>query len=75
MTTSTWRPAAEPLDPVVLVHRDSGDVVTYWCGDTNSWTAARVEAMTFQTFNAANLERNRARRMHPGMRMELERMP
>lgn len=78
--SSEWRPAADPLDPVVLIHRDAQDVVIYWCGYTNGhdgqgWTADRTEAAEFTTISAANLERKVARRWHPSMRVELERMP
>jgi hypothetical protein len=75
-----WRPASDPLDPVVLIHRDAQDAIVYWCGYTNGrdgqgWTAERAEASEFTTFALANLERKVAKRWHPGMTIDAERMP
>lgn len=69
-------PAADSAT-IILVHHDERGDALYWAGLTNGhdgqgWTAERAEAMEFPTFAAANLERNRARKTHPGMRIMLE---
>lgn len=70
----------DTLDPVVLIHRDAAGDLVYWAGYTNGhdgqgWTADRTEAAEFATFALANLERKVAKRMHPTMKIDAERMP
>lgn len=62
---------------VVLVHFDAHGDPVYWCGWTNGhdgqgWTAERSEALEFPSFSAANIERNAAKRRHPGMSIKLD---
>lgn len=55
---------------IVIIHHDEHGAVRYWTGQ--GWTADRTEASEFSTFAAANLERNRARKAYPGMRIVLD---
>lgn len=74
-TATDYLPDVGPLDPVVIVHRDTQDAIVYWSADGQGWTASRQEALEFSSFSAANLARKVARRMHPTMQITLERMP